>query len=174
MSEENDDIVLEEEREGTSPNISPDLVKKLRERLKKCEAEKQDYLAGWQRAKADFINARKDEEASRREFMKFSEKNLIFDLLDLADSFDAMQKHGELSAGAENIHRQLLNVLKSRGVEVIKALGEKFNPEEHESLGEIKVDKSEDENKIIEEIRKGYKMHNKIIRPSQVKIGKYE
>jgi molecular chaperone GrpE len=172
MDEENDDITLEEDTDQNG-EISPDFVKKLREKLKKCEAEKQEYLAGWQRAKADFINARKDEEHNRREFIKFSEKNLIFDLFELLDSFDAMFKHGENQNGAENIYKQLLNVLRGRGVEAIVAIGEKFNPEEHESLGEINVDSEEKENIIIEEIRKGYRMHNKVLRPAQVKIGKY-
>ncbi len=174
---DDDEIVIEEEADAGAETI-----KKLRERLKKCETDKQDYLAGWQRAKADFINARKDEEASRGEFIKFSEKNLIFDLLDLADSFDGLfntkekieEINPEWRKGIENIYQQLLNILKSRGVEIIKSIGEKFNPEEHESVGEIKIDNPEKEGIIVEEIRKGYKMHNKIIRPSQVKISKYE
>jgi len=165
MDEENNDIIFEEEEENT--------IKKLRERLKKCVEEKQEYLAGWQRAKADFINARKDEEENRYEFIKFSERNIIMELLVLLDSFEEMFKHNQ-DEGTKNIYKQLLSILESRGVEAIKSLGEKFNPEEHESLDEIKIDNKESENIIIEEIRKGYKMHNKIIRPSQVKIGKYK
>lgn len=178
MDEEKDkeeDIVFEEEaEEGETGADVAELVKKLREKLKKCAEEKQEYLAGWQRAKADFINARKEEEESRQEFIKFSELNLILELLVLIDSFDGLFKHGKKDDGIENIYRQLLDILKSRGVEIIKSVGEKFNPEEHESLGEIGVDSEEKEDIIIEEIRKGYKMHDKIIRPAQVKIGKYE
>jgi molecular chaperone GrpE len=167
MDEEKDDIIFEEDSENK--DISADLVKRLREKLKKCMAEKQEYLAGWQRAKADFINARKEEEENRREFIKFANKNFVFELLSLLDSFEEMLKHNQ-DEGIKNIYRQLLAILKNRGLEEIKSSGEKFNPEEHESIEEIKVDKQEDEGKIIEEIRKGYKMHGRVLRPAQVKV----
>lgn len=168
--------MLEEEGEGLQ-----DKLKKLRENLKKCESEKQEYLAGWQRAKADFINARREEEAGRKEFLKFCEKDLLLELLALADSFDSLFSHqesfGEIDKswqeGIENLHAQLMNIFKNRSVEVMENEGKKFNPEEHESAGEIRVDNKEKENIIIEILRKGYKMHNKILRPAQVKIGKY-
>lgn len=181
MDEEKDDIVFEEENEEGDTANPAELIKKLRERLKKCLTEKQEYLAGWQRAKADFINARKEEEESRREFIKFSELSLILELLVLTDSFDSLFKmekidpvRNKISNGIENLYSQFMNILKSRGVEVIETIGKNFNPEKHESVGEIRVDNREKEGKIIEEIRKGYKMNGKIIRPSQVKIGKYE
>ncbi|MCX6731506.1 MAG: nucleotide exchange factor GrpE [Candidatus Parcubacteria bacterium] len=171
MNEE--EIVFEEEN-GEGEAINPaETIKKLREKLKKCGLEKQDYLAGWQRAKADSVNTRKEEEENRREFIKFSELNLILELLVLADSFDALFKYGKKDEGVENIYKQLLDILKSRGVEIIKAEGKVFNPEEHESVGEIPVDSKEKENIIMEEIRRGYKMRGRIIRPTQVKIGKY-
>jgi len=172
MTEEKDDIIFEE-GEGEEANPA-ELIKKLREKLKKCGIEKQEYLAGWQRAKADFINARKEEKENLQEFIKFSEQNLIIELLVLIDSFDGLFKHGKDYDGVKNIYKQLLDILKSRGVESIECLGKDFNPEEQESIGEIEVDNQEKEGKIIEEIRKGYKMHNKIIRPAQVKIGKYK
>ncbi len=174
MDEEKDDIVFEEENEEGDTANPAELIKKLREKLKKCLTEKQEYLAGWQRAKADFINARREEEENRQEFIKFSEGNLIMELLVLCDSFDNLFKHAKNYEGIVNIYKQLLNILKSRGVEPIEALEKNFNPEEHESIGEIRVDNKEKEGKIIEEIRKGYKMNGKIIRPAQVKIGKYE
>jgi molecular chaperone GrpE len=169
-----EDIIFEEESEEGEVANPVELLKKLREKLKKCSAEKQEYLAGWQRAKADFINARKEEEENRYEFIKFSEQNLILELLVLLDSFDALFKHDKNYDGVENIYKQLLNILKSRGVETIEIIGKNFNPEEHESVGEIAIDNEEKEGKIIEETRKGYKMHDKIIRPAQVKIGKYK
>jgi len=172
---EEEDIIIEEENENPQ-----DLVKKLREKLKKCEAEKQEYLAGWQRAKADFINARREEEEMRQDFLKFSEKNLILDLLDLGDSFDALFKNKEIwekidenwRRGIENLYAQFMNILESRQVEVIENTGGKFNPEEHEAIEWEKLDNQEKDGIILEVLRRGYKMHNKIIRPAQVKIGK--
>jgi len=158
-----------------------DNLKKLREKLKKCESERQEYLAGWQRAKADFINARKEEEENRKEFIKFCEKNLILEILSILDSFDRLftdkDNFGKidknLQIGVENIYIQLMDILKKRGVEMLKSEGIKFNPEEHESIIKEEVDKQEKDGIIINEIRKGYKMNGVVIRPAQVKIGKY-
>lgn len=171
-----EEIIIEEEGEGLE-----DKVKKLREKLKKCESERQEYLAGWQRAKADFINARKEEEENRREFIKFCEKTLILETLNILDSFDRLFADKDnfkkidknLQIGVENIYVQLMDILKKRGVEKIKSEGVKFNPEEHESIIKEKIDKQEKDGIIIDEIRKGYKMNGVVIRPSQVKIGKY-
>ncbi|MBI4691886.1 MAG: nucleotide exchange factor GrpE [Candidatus Terrybacteria bacterium] len=171
-----EEIIIEEEGEGLE-----DKVKKLREKLKKCESERQEYLAGWQRAKADFINARKEEEESRKDFIKFCEKNLILETLNILDSFDRLftdkDNFGKidknLQIGVENIYIQLMDILKKRGVETLKSEGIKFNPEEHESIIKKEVDKQEEDGIIIDEIRKGYKMNGVVIRPAQVKIGKY-
>lgn len=172
-----EEIILEEE--GENPQ---DKLKKLRERLKKCEAEKQEYLAGWQRAKADFINARKEEEESRKEFIKYCNAGLALQFLEVADSFDRLMADKEnwqkmeenWRKGVENFYMQLMRILKNEGIEPIESIGQSFNPEEHESVGEIEVDSKEKEGIIVEVIRKGYKMGDKIIRPSKVKIGKYE
>ena len=78
MNDEKEDIEIEEEfieEEGLK-----DKLKKMREDLKVCRKEKEEYLAGWQRAKADFINARKEEEKSREAFLKFSQSEVLLSL----------------------------------------------------------------------------------------------
>ena len=170
------EITLEEENNGTTD----ELIKEIKKKLKKCEVEKREYLSGWQRAKADFINARKEEEERRESFVKLSEKELILRFLDLADSFDRLfadkKAWGTIDKnwrqGVENLHAQLADIFKKRQVEVIEAVGKMFDPKEHESIGEIKVDKKEKEGIVMEELRKGYKMHGMVIRPSLVKVGK--
>ena len=171
-----DEVTTEEENNETAEA----LVKKIKEKLKKCEAEKREYLSGWQRAKADFINARREEEERREGFIKFSERELILRFLDLADSFDRLfadKKAWETidknwRQGVENLHSQFADIFKKRKVEVVDAVGKIFDPQEHESIGEIKVDKKEKEGIVMEELRRGYKMHGAVIRPSLVKIGK--
>lgn len=158
------------------------LLSKLREKLKKCETEKQDYLSGWQRAKADYVNARKEEEERRNEIVKFSEKKLVLELLNLADGFDMFSLNKDSwdkidknwRQGVENLHGQMMGILRSRGVEAIKSVGLVFNPKEHESIGETNIDKKEKDGIIVEELRKGYKMHGVVIKPSIVKIGKFK
>jgi molecular chaperone GrpE len=143
-------------------------VKKVKHQLKHCEQERAEYLAGWQRAKADYINLEKRTEQEKSEWIKFSNAELILKFLPLLDSFEEALKHTN-DNGLAHIYNQLKDILKNQGLEEIKSLGEKFNPEIHEA---VENEKGEKEGIIVEEIQKGYKLHGKIIRPSRVKISK--
>ena len=173
---EAEDVIIEEEVDNPAETI-----KKLREKLKTCEVERSDYLAGWQRTKADSINARKEEEERRKDIIKFSEKALVLELVNLADSFDGLYANKEgwekidknWRQGIEHLRAQLTSIMKSRGVETIESMDKVFNPQESESIGEFDVDKKEKDGMIMEEMRKGYKMHGVVIRPSLVKVGKF-
>jgi len=155
--------------------------------LQKCQRERDEYLAGWQRAKADFLNYQKDERKRLEEFLKFCESGLISDLLPVLDSFDLAlrQAQGEAaSARGDNqlkgfwlIKSQLDDILKKRGLEPIKSLGEKFNPELHEAVASVDStpstgsgQASQSADTIIEEIQKGYLLNGRVLRPSKVKI----
>lgn len=141
---------------------------KLRKRLKSCEKERGEYLAGWQRAKADLINYKKEQEQKNSDIFKFANEAIISEILLVLDSFEEAIKHDK-NEGIKQLYNQLLQILKSNGLEEIKSIGEKFNPEFHEAVGETKRKKP---GFIIEEIQKGYKLNNKVIRPSRVKISK--
>ena len=170
------DVIIEEEADN-----SAEAIKKLRARLKSCEADKGEYLAGWQRAKADSVNARREEEERRGDIIKFSEKALVLELVNLADSFDGLYANKEgwekieknWRQGMELLRSQLMSIMKSRGVEAIESLGKIFNPQESESIGEVAVDKEEKDSIVMEEARRGYKMRGMVIRPSLVKLGKF-
>jgi len=144
-------------------------VKKIKDQLKACEKERGEYLAGWQRAKADYINLQREHEKKIADYFKFANEGLILEILPILDSFEAAIKNGG-DKGIEQLYNQLLGVLKNNGLESIKALGEKFNPELHEVIETVKSDKGE--GIVVEEIQRGYKLHGKVIRPSKVKIGK--
>lgn len=144
-------------------------VKKIKNELKACQKERAEYLAGWQRAKADYINLQREHEQKIADYFKFANEGLILELLSILDSFEAAIKHSK-DKGVEQLYNQLLSVLKSNGLEEIKSIGEKFNPELHEAVETIKSDKGE--GIVAEEIQKGYKLHNKAIRPAKVKVGK--
>ena len=159
-----DDIQIELENENED-----DKLKKLKSQLKKCQKEKNEYLDGWQRAKADFINARKEEEEKRSKFSKFSNQLLITEILIVLDSFDIALKN-EYDKGFDLIKSQLLSILEKNGLEIIKTGGEKFNPIFHESVEVVKSDLKEGE--IVEEIQKGYVLNGKILRAAKVKISK--
>lgn len=150
-----------------------DKIKKLKEELKKSEAERKEYLDGWQRARADLINYRKDETVRLEDMAKFITVSLVQNILPVLDSFDLAFAH-ELSKETEKgillIRSQLLDNMHKYGLEEIRAIGKKFDPEFHESVAEVESD--QEEGTIIEEIQKGYTLKGKVIRPARVKIAK--
>lgn len=181
MSEENeveenfDDVVFESEENQTGE----DLIKKLRVKLKQTLSEKQDYLEGWQRAKADFINFKKDSIEEKGRLVKFAKADLIIQLVPVLDSFEMaignekgekVEFQNEWQVGMKHIHSQLLSVLKENGVEQLSPLDEKFNPSLQESIDIIEVDENEKDGIILEVIQKGYSLDGEIIRPAKVKV----
>jgi molecular chaperone GrpE len=162
--------ILEDKPESQAPaqNITSEEVEKLK---KDCA----DYLAGWQRAKADFINHKKEEAQRFEEMIKFSNESLIRDLIGPIDSFDlgvaALEKKGEVEKGIYMIKTQLEDVLKKYGLEKISVKpGDKFNPSVAESLGE--EESEQPPQTVAEEIESGYRLNGKLIRPARVKISK--
>ena len=144
-------------------------VKKAKDKLKTCEKERAEYLAGWQRAKADYINLQREHEKKIADYYKFANEGLILEILPILDSFEAALKHNK-DDGILQLYNKLKNILKDEGLEEIKSLGEKFNPEFHEAVETLKSDKGE--GIVVEEVQKGYRLHGKTIRPSKVKIAK--
>lgn len=161
------------ESEGQEQNFE-DKLKKLKEKLKKCQEEKDEYLNGWQRAKADFINYKKGEEKKRVEFVKFANSLLASDILLVLDSFELAMKNIENPTKTEEgfclIKEQLSDILKKYGLTEIKTLNEKFNPQFHEAIEEAESEK--ESGFIIEEMQKGYLLHGQILRVAKVKIAK--
>ncbi|MEK7227681.1 MAG: nucleotide exchange factor GrpE [Patescibacteria group bacterium] len=155
-----DSVVLEEASQAS--------IKKLKEHLKECEGKAKEYLDGWQRAQADFVNLRKRDEEAKVEFLKFANADLIVQLIPVLDSLNLAESH------AEPIYKQLLQILKQNGLEESNPAGETFDPRKHESIGVIKTDKKEEDHKVLEVVQKGYILSGKIIRPAKVKIGEYK
>jgi len=170
-----DDVVMNDDE-----STSSDKLKKLRIELKACQKDRSEYLTGWQRAKADYLNLKKEEEVRRMEMGRFAKADVLNDLIRLADSFEmafadktAWENVPEnWRKGVEYIHSQLLIVFRDHGLEEINPLGKMSDPARDESIGIIETEKEEDDNKVLEVVKKGYCLNNKIIRPAQVKVGK--
>lgn len=149
-------------------------VKKLREELKQCGSEKREYLEGWQRAKADLINYKRDEAKRFEELAKFAAEGIVAEVVSALDSFDLALRHDmpkDVEKGIVLIRSQLEDVLRRRGLEVIPAtVGQRFDPSIHESLGEVEADG--EEGMVAEELQKGYLLNGKVLRPARVKISK--
>jgi len=157
-------------------------IAKLTEKLAECEKLKNEYLAGWQRARADFLNYKKEEVERIGELLKYANEEFILNLLPVLDNFELAEKNlsdelknNENVKGLLQIKQQLKDWLKKQGVEEMVTIGEIFNPNWHEVVGEV----TETENLpnkqtglIVEEIQKGYKINGRLLRPAKVKVVK--
>lgn len=145
----------------------------LKDKLEKVKKERDEYLDGWKRAKADFINYKKEELRRLEEVVKFANEGMIRDLIDVLDSFElalATMKGTPAEKGVFLIKTKLEDCLKKRGVSVIEVgEGEKFDPNLHEAVEMVEGGESDT---IAEEIETGYMLHGKVIRPARVKVFK--
>lgn len=165
QSDETEDIEYEDDHGAT-------LVKKLRAKLKACEAEKKEYLDGWQRLKADNANNKKRNADMETLVATRAQTEVIEELIPALDSFD-MAFTGEAwesvdsvwRVGVEHIHNQLLDVLRAHGYESYGAQGDTFDPKEHEAIESIKGDTP---GTIARVVRRGFKRDGNIVRPAQV------
>jgi molecular chaperone GrpE len=153
-------------------------IEELRKKLEETEKLKNEYLAGWQRARADLINYKKEEMERVGSFIKVAQEGLIFEFLAILDNFDIAEKkipkelkENENVKGLLQIKQQILDFLRKKGVEEIKSVGEKFNPAYHEVVGEVDTDEFET-GTIVEEVQKGYKIEGRVLRPAKVKVAK--
>lgn len=153
--------------------MSEDLKKKLQE----CEKKKEEYLAGWQRAKADFLNYKKEERERTEETLKYAGEILSLNLLPILDNFDFASKNlpenlrkDENVKGILQIRKQILDFLKTQGIEEIKAKpGDKFDPRFQEA---VETAEGKEAGTILEEIKKGYTINGKVLRPAKIKVSK--
>ncbi len=152
-------------------------MESLRQALAEEQAKAEANLAGWQRAQADFVNYKRRIEQEREDFTKFANAGLILELLPFLDDLERALKHvpAKLSSaawvdGIKLIYRKFSAVLEAQGLTQIEALGKPFDPNFHEAVRQEKGT----EGIIIEEIRKGYQLHEKVVRPSMVVVGNGE
>ena len=168
---------VETDEEGNE--LGPkDQVKKLRAQLKQAVAEKQEYLTNWQRDKAEFINARKRDDESKAEYIKYAASNVVEEILPALDSFDAALSNEvllkdvskEWLGGMKSIHDQLKGSLLKHGVEGFGQKGDAFDPNLHHSVAMVAGGEADTDHTVAEVLQKGYKMNGKVLRPALVKV----
>ncbi len=163
------------------PNKNKDVVADLRAKLKKAVEEKQEYLLGWQKAKANYINSRKQDEEDNRTMVKYAESALLAELVPVLDSFDmAFANETEVAKlpeqwkkGITQIRTQLAGILAAHNLEVIDPAGKEFDPREAEAVGMVPVTSEKDDHRVISVFQKGYKLHGRVLRPAKVQVGKF-
>jgi molecular chaperone GrpE len=159
-----------------------DVTKKLREEIKKLQKEKEEYLTGWQRAKADYVNLLKELEIVKIHTTNLTKEKVTEKLIPAIDSFELAfqdkinwEKVDEgWRAGMLSIYKQLLDGLKSFGIERIENVNVPFNPLFHESIKVTKINDEKKDHHVDEVFQVGYKIGDKAIRPAKVSIFEFE
>jgi len=159
MDELEEEFIPEDEQDE-----GPGALKRLREKLNKAVEEKQEYLEGWQRARADFANYKREEASIHGDREQRMQAQFVEELLPALDTLELSLKH-EDSPTLKMIEKQFLESLKRLGVEKFGKAGEEFDPMLHEALA-----KQSEEHVVISVERSGYKLGTTIIRPAQVII----
>lgn len=157
-------------------------LKKLRADLKVCKAEKEEYLNGWQKERADFANYKKEEDTRKRMLSESMRERILTRFLSVMDSFniafsnkEAWEKVDEnWRKGVEYIYAQMNTVFEEYGVKPIGQAKEAFDPNMHESIDMVETDKKELDHKIAEVVQIGYKLGDRIIRPARVNVYEYK
>ena len=149
----------------------------LKKALEEETAKAESYLASWQRTQADFINYKRRIEQEREDFAKSSNATLILSLLpaldDLQRAIESVPHRREKQPwleGIKMVERKLQTALELYGAKPIEALGKPFDPNYHEA---VRQDRGE-EGMVVEEMRKGYTLNDKVLRPSMVVVGNGE
>ncbi len=149
----------------------------LQQELEAARAEAASNLDGWKRAKADYLNLKRDAERERVELAKFANLAFIIDLLPVLDNFSRAMQHlpppaaqTEWVQGVQSIRKQLQDALSGMGVQEVGAEGT-FNPELHEAVA-TEAHEGIASGTVIEVIQSGYTLHGRLIRPAKVKAAK--
>ena len=149
----------------------------LKQSLAEAKTTAEANLASWQRTQADFINYKRRTEQEKKEINQFAKATLILDLLpaldDLERAFIAIPPRLTKASWVDGIRliwSKLQATLEAQGLSEIKAAGEPFDPHLHEA---VRQDKGK-EGIVIEEVQKGYKFHDRVIRPTKVVVGNGE
>jgi molecular chaperone GrpE len=180
--EDFEDVTFVESTEDGDVLPTKDVVKKLREDLKNTRAEKDEYLIGWQRAKADYVNLQKELDLVRLNSSMLAKEKMAKNLLPVLDSFDMAFANKEAwekvdanwRTGVEYIFAQFTTGLSDSGIEKINQVGVAFDPNLHQSIESIPTSDQSKDHTMEKILQAGYKMGDRIIRPARVNIYEYK
>ncbi len=176
--DEVNDVDFEPEDEMGTVGAVKAKMQKLRDELEKTKAERQEYLDGWQRCKADSVNTRKDLLANAEKQGMRAKEGLIEDIIPALDGFDMAagspaweSVDAGWRSGIDQIRNQLLDVLQRHGVERFGKVGDQFDHALHEAVEE-RDDMPGEAGTVARILRYGYKIGSRVIRPAQVIVKK--
>lgn len=172
-----DEEIVESTEDGGELS-GTDQLKKLRTKMKVLEKEKQEYLDGWQRARADYANMVKNAEEDKKRLRSIIEENFIEELLPVADSFGMAMNNKTAwetvdpawRTGVEYIHSQFMNILREHSLEGFGVVGEVFDPILHEAVSETETTEISQDHTISQVLQQGYKLGGKVVRAARVNV----
>ena len=169
MEEKNNNQDSQVEKEAT--------IEELKKKIEELEKLKQEYLAGWQRERADFINYKKEEAERLEKFIDDIKIAFFMKFLPILDNLDIIVKNiqkedkNPVFESFLNLEKQIKNFFEKEGFETIETIGKKFDPYFHEAIEMVEIE-GEESGKVVDEIQKGYKFKGIVLRPSKVKVNK--
>jgi len=175
LSDQEKGLPIENEADAGDTQLDLNDVAAVGKALDEERERAEQYLANWQRSQADMINFKKRTEHERLELFDYASAELIKEILPVIDDLERALSNVPCETiddtwvdGVGLIYRKLMGVLQSRGLTRIECEGEDFDPNLHEAV--MCVDG--DEGKVVEELQRGYRFRDRVIRPSMCKVGK--
>ncbi|MBS7658558.1 MAG: nucleotide exchange factor GrpE [Candidatus Bathyarchaeia archaeon] len=178
-SQANVDNATQKENNACSETVKNE-IESLKKALEAEKARAEEYLNRLKYLQADFENYIKKVKKDFENAIKFSSEKLILNLIDVIEDFERVLQTEEnfnsinnkaLLEGVKLIYKKLKNILENEGVKQIEAVGKIFNPAFHEAVGFIETSEHP-EGTIVKELRKGYFLGDKVIKPSIVEVAK--
>ncbi|MBI2410030.1 nucleotide exchange factor GrpE [Candidatus Kaiserbacteria bacterium] len=182
MKDENEDIIMEPDmaEEEVGAERAEEKLAKLRQDLSACREEKQEYMDGWQRSKADYVNLLKRIENDTKASELRGKVRAVETLLPAFDALERAKEHLPAGRQAESfpegflaIAKQLESAFSALGLEELGQIGEGFDPAIHEAFGRDIVDTPERDDVVTAVLERGWKIHGMVIRPAKVRVGHF-
>lgn len=172
-----DSVEAEVVEQEESPSNKDEELETYNEEVENLQKEKEELYQRFLRAQAEFDNFKKRSIKERESAAKYKSQDLATELLPAIDNFErALQVEVDesnkgLLEGISMVYRQLIDALKSQGIEAIESVGKEFDPNIHQAVMQVE-DESMDSNVVVEELQKGYLIKDRVIRPAMVKVNK--
>lgn len=164
-----------EQKKSLQPTAPSDM-EELKRDLDEARRQAEDHLNGWKRAKADYLNLKKEVERERVDLIRFANAELLLELLPIVDTLDhAIAKvprelaQSDWTKGVMTIHRELERVLSRLGLQKVSTDGS-FDPEVHDAVGKAPTLPGQTSGTILEVVEPGYSWHGRLLRPARVKV----
>jgi molecular chaperone GrpE len=153
-------------------------MKELRDKIKELTKEKQEYLDGWQRARADYSNLVKAQDDDKKRLRGIIEEGMLEEFLPVVDSFSMAFNNKEAweaveptwRTGVEYIYQQLMTTLENHGLHAFGTAGEAFDPNLHQAVSEVPTTDETQDHTVAKVLQQGFRLGDSVLRPARVSV----